>query len=229
MKNVFVKTANVSAFLATATRLTKVEAGVPGMGLVYGQRGLGKTEAAMYYAGQKQNQAVYVVAKPDWTYGWMMEEILVELSATPCRGEKAKYDAMVSALVERPRLIIIDETNLIKPRLLETMRSISDVTHNPILWVGHEGVVDKLQRLGPFYDRLLYIQEVKPLGRPDLEKYCAECLEVDISGPALDHVLRESDGNFRRAVVALKRLEDQAKASRLTLIDSPQLKKAGAA
>lgn len=229
MKNKFIQTSNVSAFLSLAERLNRVEAGVPGMGLIHGVKGLGKTTAAIHYAGQKGNRSVYVRAKSNWTYTWMMEDLLIELGATPVRGEKAKYDAMVSALVESPRLVIIDEANLIKPALLETLRAIHDTTCNPVLFVGHEGVVGHLIRLGPLYDRLLYITELKPLGLADLEKFCAGCLEVEVGREVLENVLKECDGNFRRSVVALKRLEDQAKASRLSVNDVAPAKKAGAA
>ncbi|UQZ88307.1 hypothetical protein C4J81_03430 [Deltaproteobacteria bacterium Smac51] len=125
--NVFIKTGNVKEFFSVAEKLKRVEAGVPGMGLVHGVKGLGKTTVAIHYASQKNNQAVYVRGKRDWSYGWMMEEMLIELEVTPRRGEKAKFDDMVSALVEKPRLIIVDESNMIKGSLLETLRSIHDM------------------------------------------------------------------------------------------------------
>ena len=214
MKLNFVRTQNVSEFVNVATKLQNVEAGVPGMGLVHGSRGFGKTSASMHYTAQKENTSVYLLAKADWTFGWMMEEICIELGITPRRGAKAKYDDCVSALVEKPRLVVIDESNLIKPALLETLRGIHDATHNPILFVGHEGVVDKFRRLGPLFDRLLYLTEFKPLSITDLRHFAENSLELAVEMNVLEKVLKKTGGNFRKSVVALKGLEDRAKADR---------------
>jgi len=222
--NKVIHTQGVKEFCSTAQRLERVEAGVPGMGLVHGQRGLGKTTAAIYYSSQKSNNAVYIRAKADWSYNWMMEETLIELGVTPRRGEKAKYDDLINALVERPRLLILDEGNLISPKLLETLRSVNDMTHNPILFVGHEGVIDKYRRQGPFFDRLLYITEVKPLSLDDLLVFATECLDLPVDKEVLVQIREMADGNFRRAVVKLKRLEDKAKAGQLKAITSALLK-----
>jgi DNA transposition AAA+ family ATPase len=216
--NKVVQTSNMRQLVSVADRLTKVEAGVPGMGLVHGQRGLGKTTAAIWYSAQKANNAVYVRGKGDWSYSWMMEELLLECGTTPRKGDKAKYDDLIGALIEKPRLIILDEANQVSPKLLETLRSINDMTHNPILFIGHEGVMDKFRRQGPFFDRLLYIAEVKPLSIDDLAKFVEECLEVGVDREALALVLKAADGNFRRAVVRLKGLEDKAKQAHIKTI-----------
>ena len=223
-KNVFVQTANVKEFVSVAGRLNRVEAGVPGMGLVHGVKGLGKTSAAINFASQKANRTVYVRAKRDWSYAWMMDELLIEMSVTPLRGDKAKFDALVEALVDAPRLVIVDETNLVPVRLLETIRGLHDMTHNPFLFVGHEGINNVLLRLGPFHDRLIYKTELKPLSLADLQTFCTEALEVGIDSEALAAVLKAADGNFRRSVVHLKALEDKAKLGNIQCITAATLK-----
>lgn len=45
MKKTFVKTSNVKKFITMMKHLQKRAEGVPGMGLVYGELGLGKTYA----------------------------------------------------------------------------------------------------------------------------------------------------------------------------------------
>jgi DNA transposition AAA+ family ATPase len=223
-QNKIIHTNNLKQLITVADRLVKVEAGVPGMGLIHGQRGLGKTTAAIWYTAQKANNAIYVRAKGDWSYTWMMEELLLELGVTPRRGDKPKFDDMIGALVEKPRLLILDESNQVAPKLLETLRSINDLTHNPILFIGHEGVMDKLRRQGPFFDRLLYIAEVKPLSLDDLGLFARECLDVGVDREVLSRVLKTADGNFRRAVVILKGLEDKAKVARAEAIGLEFLK-----
>lgn len=210
-KNVFVRTGNVLEFFNVAEKLQVVESGLPGMGLIHGVKGLGKTTVAIHYAAQKDNNAIYVRGKSDWRYGWMMDEMLFELGVTPRRGEKAKHDDLVGALLDYPRLIIVDETNIIKSSLLETLRAIHDLTQNPFLFIGHEGVSDRLMRMGPFFNRIIYKSELKPLRLEDLEIYCAEALDVPIDGDVIQSVLTRASGNFRKSVAQLKNLEDQAK------------------
>ena len=222
-EKIFVHTENVKEFLNTAGRLTRVEAGLPGMALVHGKRGLGKTSAAIYYTAQKANNGIYVRGKRDWNYSWMMDDLLIEVGVTPIRGSRAKYDALVNAL-ETPRLIVVDETNLVAPRLLETLRAVHDFTGAPFLFVGHEGVEAHLQTMGPFHDRLLYKTELKPLSLADLKIYCAEALEMDIDADALAAVLKAAGGNFRRSVVLLKSLEDKAKLGGHAAITGETLK-----
>lgn len=52
MKKVFVKTKNVKQLISMMNRLKEREDGVPGMGLVYGEPGLGKTYAITWWAAQ---------------------------------------------------------------------------------------------------------------------------------------------------------------------------------
>ena len=50
MKKVFVKTNNVKKFIAMMNNLQNRADGVPGMGLVYGEPGLGKTQTINWWA-----------------------------------------------------------------------------------------------------------------------------------------------------------------------------------
>ena len=225
-RNVFVRTGNVLEFFNVAENLQMVEAGLPGMGLVHGVKGLGKTTVAIHYAAQKDNNAIYVRGKGDWSYTWMMDEMLFELGVTPRRGEKAKHDDLVGALLDYPRLIIVDETNIIKSSLLETLRAVHDLTQNPFLFIGHEGVGERLMRMGPFFDRIIFKTELKPLRLEDLEVYCAEALDLPIDGEVIKAVLTRASGNFRKSVAQLKNLEDQAKVRGLDRIDLKTFKEA---
>ena len=222
-KKQFVFTKNVIEFVGVAGKLQRVEAGVPGMALVHGDRGFGKTSAAIYYTGQKEHRAIYLRAKQKWNYSWMMEELCIELGVTPRFGNKAKHDDVVGALLERPRLLAVDEANLMSPSCLETLRGINDMTHNPVVFIGHEGIVDKLRRMGPLFDRLLYICEFKPLAIEDLRAYAAEALEIPADLDVLERVIKNTGGNFRKSVVALKSLEDKALADKASKIGAAHI------
>ncbi len=212
MKNVFVETANVKAFLATATSLESREAGVPGLALVHGNRGLGKTRTAIWYAAGAD--AVYLRAKSVWSPSWLLEELAVELGVTPRKRKRDLFEDVANALKERPRLTIVDEVNLPQTACLECLRDLHDVTDSPFLLIGHEGVVPRLKRLGPLFDRFLYITEFKALTLADLRAFAASCLDLPAEDAALEKVLAAVSGNFRKAIVALKGMEGAARANR---------------
>jgi DNA transposition AAA+ family ATPase len=223
MKTVFVETGNVNQFVSTAKSLFDREAGVPGLALVHGTRGLGKTKTAIWWASQ--NNGIYIRAKKEWSANWMLEELAIELGLVPRRRKKDLFEDVITALLDHTRLVIIDEVNLPIPAILETIRDIHDITGNPFLFIGHDGVVKRLKRMAPLFDRLLYITEFKALTEEDLGKFASTCLDLPVDDSALEAVRQKTDGNFRKSVVAFKRMETQAKARRLGVITAELLSK----
>ena len=75
----FVKTKNVKKFVTTINNLINRAKGVPGMGLIYGEPGLGKTQAALWWVANNQDKAIYVSAKQSMSIRWLLEEMVKEL------------------------------------------------------------------------------------------------------------------------------------------------------
>jgi len=209
MRNKFVETANVSAFVEAAGSLERTEAGVPGLALVHGMRGLGKTRTAIWYASQ--NGSVYVRSKALWSPKWMLEELAIELGLTPAKHKKDLFMGVMEELRQRPRLVIIDESNMPPTTCLDAIRDLHDLTENPFLLIGHEGIVSRLKRMGPFFDRFLYITEFKPLSTKDLDSFCRTCMEIPVDEDVIGKVVERTGGNFRKSIVAFKGLENRAK------------------
>lgn len=209
MRNKLVETANVSAFIETAGSLERAEAGVPGLALVHGMRGLGKTRTAIWYA--TQNGSVYLRSKSLWSPRWMLEELAVELGVAPAKQKKDLFMTINDELKQRPRLVIIDESNIPPTMCLDAIRDLHDLTENPFLLIGHEGIVTRLKRMGPFFDRFLYVTEFKPLAAKDLDSFCRTCMEIPVDEDVIRKVLERTGGNFRKSIVALKGLENRAK------------------
>ena len=74
MKNVFVKTNNVKRFITMMNNLQNRPDGVPAMGLVYGEPGLGKTQTINWWAFK--NDAILVRCTQLMTAKWLLNEIL---------------------------------------------------------------------------------------------------------------------------------------------------------
>ena len=112
----------------------------------------------------------------------------------------------------------MDEANLPPMACIECVRDLHDATDAPFLVIGHEGIVMRLRKLGPFFDRLLYLTEFKALSAADLKQYAKACLELAIDEAVLEAVVRLTDGNFRKAVVALRGMESRARVNRAAVI-----------
>ena len=138
MKNVFVQTGNVKMFGENAHNLLNVDAGVPGMALIYGKRGLGKTKTAIWYAAKEGY--VYLRAKRKWTPAWLLEELSIELQLAPARSFRRMFGEICSTLVSDQRLVIIDEIDLASAEVIETIRDIHDITGAPVIMIGMENI-----------------------------------------------------------------------------------------
>ncbi len=223
MKNVFVQTRNVKTFVGVASSLEGRDAGVPGLALVWGTRGLGKTRAALWYTAK--NGCVYIRAKTRWSDSWLLQDIAVEIGlsfgARPTL--KALFEGVVGNLKERPKLIVVDEINICSLSCLNTLRDVHDLSDNPFLFVGHEGVLQRLKPIGPLFDRLLYVSEFKPFSLDDLKDFAGQCLDVPANDDALNKVVKLTQGNVRKSIVLLKGAENRAKAARAACIGPEHL------
>ena len=74
MKKVFVKTNNVKRFITMMNNLQNRPEGVPAMGLVYGEPGLGKTQTINWWAFK--NDAILVRCTQLMTAKWLSSKNL---------------------------------------------------------------------------------------------------------------------------------------------------------
>lgn len=58
MKNVFVKTKNVKKFVTLMDNLQKLPPNIPRLALVYGEHGLGKTNAIIWWATRNDDSYI---------------------------------------------------------------------------------------------------------------------------------------------------------------------------
>lgn len=112
-------------------RLRDREDGVPGMGLIYGEPGLGKTYAITWWAAQ--NDAILIRSANLMSARWLLEEIIEELGEIPYNKFSDIFNQVIAQLIKTPRLIIVDETDYltIDSRAVETLRDIHDKTNVP--------------------------------------------------------------------------------------------------
>ena len=114
MNKTFIKTKNVKKFIGLMEELQRLPYNIPKLALVYGDYGLGKSQAIMWWADK--NDAVYVRATRSMSARWLMNEIATELNLKPYWHIQdtfnLKYHKFLDKLTQQDVSKILNEINL---------------------------------------------------------------------------------------------------------------------
>ena len=226
MRHRFVITENVSAFVSALGRVKERPAELPGMVLVYGEPGLGKTQTAIWYAAREN--AAYVRVKKLMTGRWLLEEIVSELGEAPAYRTSDIFRQVVEQLLRQPRVVIVDEVDYLTydSRVIETLRDVHDITGAPLVLIGMEHADRKLRRYKHLYDRFAERVNFKPLSLQDVKKMAEELLSVGkLTDDAVHYLWTKYKKNVRNIIKALYRVENIAKLSGLGVITRKEIAK----
>lgn len=214
MKRVFARTSNVNNFVSAMSRLLKREDGIPGMALVFGEPGLGKTRTALWWCAQ--NDGVFVRTKKLMTGSWLLEEIVHELGEAAMRRTRDMFRQCIDLLLEKPRTIFIDEVDYLThdARVIETLRDIHDTTGTPIVLIGMGQADKKLMRFKHLYDRFSEVVKFSDLSMDDVRAIAEQMSDVKLSEDAISYI-HASANRFRRVIVWLYKAEAIAKTNSL--------------
>lgn len=226
MKRVFARTTNVDRFITAMTRLHQRQEGIPGMALVFGEPGLGKTKTALWWIAQ--NNGVFIRTKKLMTGRWLLEEIVAELGEQPARRVSELFRQAQEQLFDNPRTLFIDEADYLTHdvRVLETLRDLHDVTGVPVVFIGMDYADKKLARYKHLFDRFSEVIKFNPLGEVDIRMVADQLCEVKLSDCAVQYIAQQAN-RFRRVIVWLYRAEAVAKANSLKEISAKHLNGGG--
>ena len=223
MKKVFVKTNNVKKFINLTNNLQHRAEGVPGMALVYGEPGLGKTHTVNWWAFK--NDAILVRCTQLMTAKWLLNEILDIMGEINYFKISDCFNLIVRNLIANPQIIIIDEVDYlsIDSRAVETLRDIHDKTNVPIILVGMTNAKSRLKRFKHLYDRLSEILEFKPFSKQDIKIIIQELAEIPMTDCAIRYIYSRLN-RFRQIVKLIDKAEMLAKSNGLNSIDEVLIK-----
>ncbi len=223
MRKIFVKTKNVKQMVSMLNRLRDRGEGIPGMGLIYGEPGLGKTYAITWWSAQ--NDAILIRSANLMSARWLLEEIVEELGEIPYNKYSDIFNQVVSQLLKTPKTIIVDEIDYltIDSRAVETLRDIHDKTDVPIVLVGMATANKRLQRHKHLYDRLLEIIKFEPFCKQDINEIIDQLSEITFTDCA-KKLLFSKTNRFRQIVKTITKAEQLAKANGIKEIDEITLK-----
>ncbi len=222
MNNKFVKTKNVKAFISLVTKLQNSPNNVPKMGLVYGEPGLGKTNAIIWCAVKQE--AIIITAKNGMSARWFLSDLVTELGETPKWQLSELFNQAIPKLLEKPRMLIVDEVDYLatSSRAIETIRDIHDKTGIPILLVGMGAVDKKLSRYKHLFDRIVDIYKFLPFDIEDVREIITSLSEVEIAEDVIA-IIHQKSNRFRQIVKTIIKIENFAKTNDYTKITKQEL------
>ena len=226
MKKVFVKTNNVKRFITMMNNLQNRAEGVPGMGLVYGEPGLGKTQAIKWWAFK--NDAILIRCNQMMSARWLLKEILDYMSEIKPYSISDSFDEVIRNLILTPRILIVDEVDYLtmdKNKSIEILRDIHDKTNIPVVLVGMTNAHSRLQKFSHLYDRLSEIVKFERFSKADIKTIVKELSEIELTDCAIKYIYSNLN-RFRQIVKVINKAETIAKANGLSSIDEILIKEA---
>lgn len=226
MKKVFVKTNNVKQFITMMNNLQNRAEGVPGMGLVYGEPGLGKTQAIKWWAFK--NDAILIRCNQMMSARWLLKEILDYMSEIKPYSISDSFDEVIRNLILTPRVLIVDEIDYLtmdKNKSIEILRDIHDKTNVPVVLVGMTNAHSRLKKFSHLYDRLSEIVKFERFSKADIKTIVKEFSEIELTDCAIKYIYSNLN-RFRQIVKVINKVETIAKANGLSSIDEILIKEA---
>lgn len=225
MKTRIVPVQNIARLTTAADALIHRAHGVPGMGLVEGEPGLGKTTAITWLINKCNG--IYVRALATFTPAALLGKLLEEVSRSPRGSCSRMCNELMQALTDNPRPIFIDEADYIidSRRMVDTLRDIHDMTGVPVVLIGMKGIGTRLAHLEQLHSRLMQKVIFQPCDLADTQLLADSLCEVRVRPDLVERVQRLSGGSARRVVVLLASIEAHARTLALAEIGEAEWQK----
>ncbi|MEN9357144.1 MAG: hypothetical protein RL695_1315 [Pseudomonadota bacterium] len=216
------QTANIQNLSLTRTAMESLSAranGLPGLGVLYGPAGWGKTTALV--AVSNSSRAYYVQMRSAWGRKTLLEKILIEMGMKPTGTVSRLLDDICTQLAASGRPLIIDEFDfaLRSDSMVELVRDIYEGSQAAMILAGEELLPRKLARWERFHSRVLTWIPASAVSLADAQAlapiYCATPCADDF----LKMLVDAAGGSVRRVCVNLARADDLAKSEGWRKID----------
>ncbi len=192
---------------------------LPGMGVLYGPSGYGKTSAVASVAATFG--AVYVACRSYFTRRSFLLSILEEMGVKPGRTVHDMVGLICEQLALSRKPLIIDEVDhIVERNLVELMRDIYEGSGAAVLMVGEEKFPVKLKRWERVHNRVLNWQMAQPSDLDDARKLVKlYSPDVPIGDDLIRRIVQETRGVTRRICVNIETVRQEAKKTGATIID----------
>lgn len=217
MKTSIAQTRNIRELLILFQYLDGRNPQVPGIGLLIGEAGIGKTTAVTYLKNYV-NPAV-VTASSLWTPYQMLCDIARELGEVPSGGAAALQNSLVEKFRVTKRGLVLDEceerlflTGRKYVQMVDILRDLHDRANMPLIFVGYQKMLGTVSRFPQLEGRVSRSLEFQRLDVADTELF-VQALHptLILSKSFLELLHRRTDGRPRQTVTSLEAIAEVAK------------------
>lgn len=222
MRSKIVPVSNIARLSEAANALVNRAYGMPGMGLIEGETGYGKTTAVAWLTVRLNG--LFVRALATTTPSSLLESICKELGIGKRATNVGTVEEIVRKLAETGRPLFIDEADYLadKRRLIETLRDIHDLATVPVVLIGMHGFRRKITHLQQLTGRIAQWVDFQPSSVEDANLLARELAEVEIDKALVSKLHESARGSVRLIVVGLNRIEQFAKNRGLAKIGAAE-------
>jgi replication-associated recombination protein RarA len=214
--------ANVNRLVHSLLKRPKHE--IPGLAVVYGSSGFGKTRWSEITA-MKNGWGYLRINRLQREKSFIQEVYrrlywLVYHEDVTIIGHAAKIEEdCIKLLQDNPDIVLfIDEINhKIHKRqwdILEIIRDLTDRSFASIIMIGEQDTVDALTGYNPhFFARCNFFYKFEKNSLEDVMKICHEVADVQLDRQAVKDIYNETEGDLRKFVAYIPDLEEAVRSN----------------
>jgi len=220
MKAIVAPVKNVIATQNAFDSLCTRSYGVPGIGLIHGPTGFGKTTSVAYLFNQVNG--VLVRARANDTTSSLMGRVVSELGAQPPQRISRMVDYIIEQMSMHERPLFIDEADYLMGdvKLLETIRDLYDATEVPVVLIGMDQIAKRISGRKQFFNRISEWVEFRPADLDDVMVMADSMLEagIRVEPELLDQLRQSACGEMRRITIGLAQIEKLARVNEIAVV-----------
>lgn len=185
---------------------------LPGLVVMYGASGLGKTVGATFAANIYRGY--YVECRDTWTKKAFLAAILKEMAILPHRTMSEMVDQIADQLSRSGRPLIIDDAQyLLDKAMANVLTDIYNASQGTLVLIGEEKVPNSLAKLQRLHNRVLEWVPAQPASPEDMRALADNCYpQLRIHDDLLENLRMAVRGCLRRVAVNLYHVHCEASA-----------------
>lgn len=210
---------NVGLLSAAIERAHSRPMGLPGLVVMYGASGLGKSVGAAFAANL--HRAYYVECRDTWSKKAFLQAILREMSIAPGQTLSIMVDQVAEQLSRSGRPLLIDDVQyLLEKAVANVLTDIYNASQGTIVLIGEERVPSSLAKLERLHNRVLEWVPAQPATLDDLRNLAkASYPNLHIADDLLEDLRNKVRGCLRRVAVNLYKIYNETQSRAMDSID----------
>lgn len=203
---------NVGLLASALERSQARPLGLPGLVVMYGPSGYGKSVGAAFAANL--HRAYYVECRDTWSKKAFLQAVLREMAIIPGRTLSDMVDQVAEQLSRSGRPLIVDDVQyLLDKAAANILTDIYNASQGTLVLIGEERVPSSLARLERLHNRVLEWVPAQPATLEDLRQLAkASYPNLALADDLLEDLRVQVRGCLRRVAVNLYRVHCEAEA-----------------